>query len=113
MQKSFYDFIPIQYPVFEAIQNYARNDIEEYDEKELKDEYKRALNEKKDLEDELEDAKKAKLTTYGIVERIQNTDKYIERLEDRMEELGISTKEKSTIQQSAKGRYKIKAAGTD
>lgn len=95
----------------ESIQNYGHTDIEEYSEQELKDEYERALNEKKDLEDELEDAKKSKVSTYGIKERIQNTEKYIERLLDRMDELGISDKERKEIKSSAKGRYKFKKYG--
>ena len=80
-----YDFRPLE--VIESFQNFGIDNIDDMSLEELKTEYKSALKEKENMTRELESVKNTKVAqspTYIIKERIENSDKYIEKIEKKL-----------------------------
>ena len=103
-----YDFDPIE--LIESFQNFGRGDDMNLDQ--LKDEYKRALTEKKDLEEELGDVENKKPTDYALRERIENSQKYIDKIK-KMLNGKVSDEEMERIEKSVQSRYDKKKDNED
>ena len=99
---SMYDLRPLE--VIESFQNFGMDDIDDMDINQLKEEYKRALNERENMKQELEDLKNSRASTYEIKERIENSTKYIDKVEKKLNPQ-ISDEELQRIKDSAKGTY--------
>ena len=97
-----YDFDPIEF--IESFQNFGRDDVDDMNLEQLKDEYKRALTEKKDLEEELGDVENKKPTDYALRERIENSQKYIDKVK-KMLNGKVSDEEIERIEKSVQSRY--------
>ena len=97
-----YDFRPLE--VIESFQNIGIDNIDDMSLEELKTEYKRALKEKENMTRELESVKNTKVAqspTYIIKERIENSDKYIEKIEKKLN-AQISDEELKRLKDSVK-----------
>ena len=105
-----YDFDPIE--IIESFQNFGRDDVDDMNLEQLKEEYKRALTEKKDLEEELGDVENKKPTDYALRERIENTQKYIDKVK-KMLNGKVSDEEMDRIEKSIQSRYDKKKDNED
>ena len=94
----FYDLRPI--PTTEAFQNFGMDDIEDMNLDQLKDEYKRALKEKKELEKEYDDIHGKSPADFALRERIDNSQKYIDKVRKKLDSQ-ISNEELKRIEKSA------------
>ena len=99
---SMYNLRPLE--ILESFQNFGMDDINDMDLNQLKEEYKRALNERENMKQELEDLKNSRVSTYEIKERIENSTKYIDKIEKKLNPQ-ISDEEIQRIKDSAKGTY--------
>ena len=97
-----YDLDPIE--IIESFQNFGRDDVDDMNLEQLKEEYKRALTEKKDLEEELGDVENKKPTDYALRERIENSQKYIDKVK-KMLNSKVSDEEMTRIEKSVQSRY--------
>ena len=102
---SMYNLRPLE--ILESFQNFGMDDINDMDLNQLKEEYKRALNERENMKQELEDLKNSRVSTYEIKERIENSTKYIDKIEKKLNPQ-ISDEEIQRIKDSAKGTYSQK-----
>ena len=102
---SMYNLRPLE--ILESCQNFGMDDINDMDLNQLKEEYKRALNERENMKQELEDLKNSRVSTYEIKERIENSTKYIDKIEKKLNPQ-ISDEEIQRIKDSAKGTYSQK-----
>lgn len=92
-----YDDAPIY---SEALQNYGKDDLDDMSLEELIDEYKSALKEAKELEEEIKDLEGTKANKYPVEERLQNTKRYIERIEGRLKANNVSSQKMESIKES-------------
>ena len=99
---SMYNLRPLE--ILESFQNFGMDDINDMDVNQLKEEYKRALNERENMKQELEDLKNSRVSTYEIKERIENSTKYIDKIEKKLNPQ-ISDEEIQRIKDSARGTY--------
>ena len=99
---SMYNLRPLE--ILESFQNFGMDDINDMDLNQLKEEYKRALNERENMKQELEDLKNSRVSTYEIKERIENSTKYIDKIEKKLNPQ-ISDEEIQRIKDSEKGTY--------
>ena len=99
---SMYNLRPLE--ILESFQNFGMDDINDMDLNQLKEEYKRALNERENMKQELEDLKNSRVSTYEIKERIENSTKYIDKIEKKLNPQ-ISDEEIQRIKDSAKVTY--------
>lgn len=97
-----YDLDPIE--IIESFQNFGRDDIDDMSLDQLKEEYKRALTERKDLEEELGDVENKKPADYALRERIENSQKYIDKVK-KMLNGKVSDEEMERIEKSVQSRY--------
>ena len=104
-----YDLTPIEPLTIESYQNFdTDSDLRDMDIDELKNEYKRAINDKIDLLEEFEDIKNKNTPTFHLKERIENSNKYIQKVYKFLIDNDISEKEIEKLEKEATGRYNIK-----
>lgn len=100
-----YDMHPLE--TIESYQNFGMDDIEEMSTEELKEEYTRAIRDKKDLEKEIEDMHGKKPSDYAIKERLDNQIKYIDKVRKKLNGL-VSNEELKRLEKSVVSKYEKK-----